>query len=349
MNVGVGKGGEAAVRRVADPVHRTYAFDAVTATIPRRAVDDLRGHAGVRYVELDGEVRTGAVPWESTDDSDAQSVPYGIDRVGASEVDATGTGVDVAVVDTGIDATHPDLLGRVGGSWTTVGSWVAGTAAPAGHDDNGHGTHVAGTISATDDGAGVVGVAPGVTFHTVKALTAAGIGYVADIARGIELATDRGWDVVNRSVGTTSESGTRLLRDACEHACARDVVLVASAGNNGPCKSCLNAPGSLATTVAVGATDRHDRLAGFSSTGPGVDIAAPGVEVRSTFLGATHTYKSGTSMATPHVTGAAALLRAAGHDAAGIERRLHATAEDIGKGPEETGAGLLDVAAALTR
>jgi subtilisin len=347
VNVGVRDGGGTAVRGVAESVHRTYAFDAITATVPRGVVADLRAREGVRYVERDGEVGTGAVLRDS-DDGD-QSVPYGIDRVGATEVDATGAGVDVAVVDTGIDATHPDLLGRVGGSWTTVGSWVAGTRAPAGQDDNGHGTHVAGTIGATDDGAGVVGVAPEVTFHAVKALTAAGVGYVADIARGIELATDRGWDVVNLSVGTTSESGTRLLRDACEYARARDVVLVASAGNHGPCENCLNAPGSLETTIAVGATDRDDRVAAFSSTGPGVDIAAPGVEVRSTFIGATHTYRSGTSMATPHVTGAAALLRAAGHDAASIERRLRATAEDIGKSPSETGAGLLDVAGALER
>jgi subtilisin len=347
VNVGLRPGGKDAVRDTAATVHRTYAFDAVTATVPTGAVADLRARDDVRYVEPDAEVRVnddGPVTAEDT-----QSTPYGIERVGADAVDATGAGVDVAVVDTGIDATHPDLLGRVGGSWTTVGSWVAGTAAPAGQDDHGHGTHVAGTAGATDDSGGVVGVAPGVTFHAVKALTASGTGYNADIARGIELAAQKGWDVVNLSVETTAASGTRMLRDACDFARERGVVLVAAAGNYGPCADCVAAPGSLSATVGVGATDRDDAVAAFSSTGPGVDIAAPGVDVRSTDLGGGYTSMSGTSMATPHVTGAAALLRAAGHDPARTEERLLYTAADIGHGVAETGAGLLDVPAALRR
>lgn len=345
VNVGVRAGGGPAVRAAATTMHRTYAFDALTVSLPEGTVADLRARDDVRYVEPDGEVRIdGAAPIESTD---TESVPYGIERVGATDVDATGDGVDVAVVDTGIDATHPDLLGRVGDSWTTVGSWVAGTAAPAGQDDNGHGTHVAGTIGASDNSGGVVGVAPDVTFHAVKALTAAGVGYNADVARGIELAAERGWDVVNLSVETTARSGTRMLRDACDYARERGVVLVAAAGNYGPCSDCVAAPGSLSSTVGVGATDRNDDVAAFSSTGPGVDIAAPGVDVRSTDLGAGYTHKSGTSMATPHVTGAAALLRAAGHDPTRTEERLCYTAEDIGRTVAETGAGLLDVPAAL--
>ncbi len=347
MNVGVRPGGEQAIRAAAATVHRTYAFDALTATVPEVAIPDLRSRDDVRYVEVDGEVRVdGSGPVES---EDTQTAPYGIERVGATAVDATGEGAHVGVVDTGIDATHPDLLGRVGESFTTVGSWVTGAAAPAGQDDNGHGTHVAGTVGATDDSGGVVGVAPGVTVHAVKALTAAGVGYNADLARGVELAAEQGWDVVNLSVETTAASGTRMLRDACAFARERGVVLVAAAGNYGPCSDCVAAPGKLPTTIGVGATDADDDVAGFSSTGPGVDIAAPGVDVRSTDLGAGYTEKSGTSMATPHVTGAAALLRAAGHDPARTEERLLYTAEDIGREVAETGAGLLDVPAALQR
>jgi len=351
VNVGVRPGGASAVRGAAETVHRTYAFDALTVSLPAAAVARLRAREDVRYVEPDGEVRVDDVVGgpDLIESEDTQTTPYGIERVGGRSVDATGEGVHVAVVDTGIDATHPDLLGRVGGSWTTVGSWVAGTAAPAGQDDNGHGTHVAGTVGASDDGDGVVGVAPEVTFHAVKALTAAGIGYNADLACGIELAAERGWDVVNLSVETTSEAGTRILRDACAFARERGVVLVAAAGNYGPCTGCVAAPGSLSTTVGVGATDRHDRVAAFSATGRGVDIAAPGVDVLSTGLGPSYTRKSGTSMATPHVTGAAALLRAAGHDPARTEERLLATAEDIGHDSVETGEGLLDVPAALRR
>ncbi|WP_254823074.1 S8 family serine peptidase [Haloglomus halophilum] len=347
VNVGVRPGGEQAIRAAAATVHRTYAFDALTATVPEVAIPDLRSRDDVRYVEVDGEVRVdGSGPVES---EDTQTAPYGIERVGATAVDATGEGAHVGVVDTGIDATHPDLLGRVGESFTTVGSWVTGAAAPAGQDDNGHGTHVAGTVGATDDSGGVVGVAPGVTVHAVKALTAAGVGYNADLARGVELAAEQGWDVVNLSVETTAASGTRMLRDACAFARERGVVLVAAAGNYGPCSDCVAAPGKLPTTIGVGATDADDDVAGFSSTGPGVDIAAPGVDVRSTDLGAGYTEKSGTSMATPHVTGAAALLRAAGHDPARTEERLLYTAEDIGREVAETGAGLLDVPAALQR
>jgi subtilisin len=140
---------------------------------------------------------------------------------------------------------------------------------------------------------------------------------------------------------------TTTLREACAYAHDRGVLLVAAAGNGGPCTGCLDAPAWYDETVAVSATRRDDSLASFSSAGRGVDLAAPGDGVYSTDVGGAYTTRSGTSMACPHVSGAAAQLLARGLTNDEARQRLQATAEDVGLGRDESGAGLLDVAAAL--
>jgi subtilisin len=318
---------------VADEVVHEFTFDAVTVVTTPGAAADLAARSDVRYVEEDGTMETLA-----------QSTPWGIDRVDAEQVHAageTGDGVDLAIIDTGIDRTHPDLQANLGSGVTIVGGLTAGD----GQDDNGHGTHCAGTADGVDNAQGVVGVATQATLHPVKVLTASGSGTTSDVARGIEYTGEQGWDVGSLSLGGGGDSN--VLREAVEYATGEGVLLVAAAGNDGPCTDCVGYPAAYDEVIAVSSTNRNDGLSEFSSTGPEVDIAAPGSDITSTYLAGTYQSLSGTSMACPHVSGAAAQLLANGYSPQQVRNRLTSTTEDVGLASNESGAGLLDVAAAL--
>jgi subtilisin len=309
-----------------------FAFDALTLEADENAIRGLRRRGDIRYVELDGEM-----------EALAQTLPYGIDRVDAEVAHAngeTGGGADVAIIDTGIDSTHPDLeanLGK-GRSFVTTGNY------PAWQDDNGHGTHCAGIADAVDNSQGVVGVSTEATLHAVKVLSSTGVGLTSDVAAGIEYTADQGWDVGSLSLGGGDAD---VLKDACNYAYNNGVLLSAAAGNSGPCTDCVGYPAAYQECIAVSATDRNDDLADFSSTGPEVELAAPGVNIYSTYVPSTYTELSGTSMSCPHVSGAAGQLMANGYTNTEARDRLGSTAEDIGLASNEQGNGLLDVAAAL--
>ncbi|WP_231183240.1 S8 family peptidase [Haladaptatus sp. DYF46] len=306
-------------------------IDAATIRVPAAAIPALESAAGVAYVEENGRMRALL-----------QDVPHGIDRIDADvaiEHGDTGTGADVAVVDTGIDADHPDLQANLGTGKAVVGSsWS---------DDNGHGTHVAGIIGAVNDTRGVVGVAPEATLHAVKVLNGYGSGSYSDIAAGIEWAADQGCDVINLSLGGSSRSST--VDAAVQYAYNNGCLLVGAAGGSGPCgeDGCVGYPASASEVIAVSATNENDGLASFSSTGPEIELAAPGVEVESTYWDDTYETLSGTSMATAHVSGAAAQVMAAGYSNTSGRQRLRDTAEDLGLAVDEQGYGLVDAAAAL--
>ncbi|MEF8914490.1 S8 family peptidase [Natronomonas sp.] len=273
----------------------------------------------------------------------AQTTPYGIDKVNATDAHSageTGNGADVAVIDTGIEASHPDLADNLGEGR----AFLAGLGSSQWNDDNGHGTHCAGTVGAIDNDEGVIGVAPEVTLHAVKVLNALGTGLTSDIAAGIEWTADQGYDVGSLSLGG---GGSNTLREACEYAESKGTLLVTAAGNDGPCSDCVSAPARYPECMAVSATDENDDLASFSSTGPEIEIAAPGADVYSTYLGGGYQTLSGTSMACPHVSGGAAQLAATGYTASEIRQRLKDTADDVGLAGNEQGAGRLDVADAL--
>lgn len=178
----------------------------------------------------------------------------------------------------------------------------------------------------------------------MKVLTATGSGTTSDVAKGIEYTADQGWDVGSLSLGG-GDSDT--LREAVEYAASKGVLLVAAAGNDGPCTDCVGYPAAYDECIAVSSTNRSDELSEFSSTGPEVELAAPGSDVSSTYLGGTYSTLSGTSMTCPHVSGAGAQLVANGHTADEARRQLKRSAEDVGLSSNESGAGLLDVAAAL--
>lgn len=337
VNVGYARpSGERAARGEADRIHYEFSFDVLTIETSAEGARRLSRRGDVRFVERDGPMR-----------AIAQDLPWGIDRVDAEVAHAngsTGEGADVAIIDTGIDATHGDLAPNLGDGMSFVGSAVTDAGTPAWQDDNGHGTHCAGIADAVDDDSGVVGVSTRATLHAVKVLTAAGAGLTSDVAKGIEYVGDQGWDVGSLSLGG-GESDT--LAEACQYAADRGVLLVAAAGNDGPCSDCVSYPAGYDTVVAVSATTEDDSLADFSSTGPEIELAAPGESIYSTYLGGSYATLSGTSMACPHVSGAAGQLAAAGYTADEARSELKRSAEDVGLSSNEQGSGLLDVANAL--
>jgi thermitase len=212
-------------------------------------------------------------------------------------------GPTVAVLDTGVYAGHPDLAGVVlPGANCTSGVCTSGGAG----DDNGHGTHVAGTIAAdTNNAIGVAGVAPGSSVLPVKVLGASGSGSYAGIAAGIDWAVAHGARVINMSLSGSTSSVT--LCSAVSRALDAGVVVVAAAGNGS--SSAASYPAACSGTFGVSATTSSDVLASFSNVGyPDVDVAAPGASILSTLRDGTYGYYSGTSMAAPHVSGLAALL-----------------------------------------
>jgi len=232
-------------------------------------------------------------------------IPWGVRRVGAEAAWARtrGEGSAIAVIDTGIDDSHPDLAGQVAGGFNALSpdrpqSW---------RDDEGHGTHVAGTIAAKRDGRGVVGVAPGAKLYAVKVLDKNGSGRYSDVIAGIEWAASRGIRIANMSLG--SAEGSEPLHRAVKAALKAGLLIIAAAGNSG---GAVDFPGAYPETLAVAASDENDLVADFSSRGPQVNFIAPGVDILSTKMGGGYVRFSGTSMATPHVAGLAALAESVG-------------------------------------
>ncbi len=336
VNVGYGaESGRAAAVEAASEVVREFAFDALTVTVAAQAVPGLRNRPDVRYVELNG-----------TMEAFAQTLPWGVDRVDADLVHddgETGEGADIAIIDTGIDDDHPDLRANVGEGKAFVDCRGSNCNYPW-SDDNDHGTHCAGIADAANNAEGVVGVSTEATLHAVKVLDSNGSGSFSDVAAGIEWVADKGYDVGSLSLGASS--GSQTVKDACQYAYDKGVLLVAAAGNDGPCSDCVGYPAAYSTVVAVSSTGSDDSLSSFSSTGPEVELAAPGSDVYSTVIGGYDTF-SGTSMACPHVSGAGGQLMANGYTNKEARQQLRDTAEDLGLSSNEQGHGLLDVEAAL--
>ncbi|MDX6640777.1 MAG: serine protease [Solirubrobacteraceae bacterium] len=258
-------------------------------------------------------------------------------------------GAPVGIVDSGIDAAHEDLRGRVAACATATGGRVA--AGQCG-DDNGHGTHVAGTVgAATDNGAGIAGIAFASPLIVCKALGGPqGAGTTADVAACIGWAHAAGARVISMSLGGPA---SQTLATAVTAAWARGgragSLLVAAAGNDGDGQ--LEYPAALPDVISVAATDDAGNPAPFSNANADVELAAPGVDVLSDRAGGGYVTMSGTSMATPHVSAVAALLAAAQprSTARALRARLDASARDLlapGRDPA-TGYGLVDLAAAL--
>jgi subtilisin family serine protease len=327
-----------------------YLFNGVAGTVKEGDIERIAALPGVQAVNPDYQMRA------TLDDT----VPL----IGADEVwdvmddqghSVTGKGIRVAVLDTGIDYTHPDLGGCFGSGCKVIGGYdfVNGDADPM--DDAGHGTHCAGIIAAR----GVVtGVAPDASLYAYKVCDAFRSCWTSNVIAGIERAVDPddnpatsdAVDVISISLGRSS-AGNRYddQSSAVDAAVEEGVVVVANAGNRGPEYQTVETPGVARKAFTVGATDRGDDLADFSSRGPtpgylGLikpEIVAPGVEVNSTVPGGGHGPMSGTSMAAPHVAGAVALIKQL-HPTWSpemIKANLMNTARDLGLDVYTQGAG----------
>jgi len=283
-----------------------------------------------------------------------QPIPWNITLVRAPRAWArgiTGAGIRVAVIDTGI-ASHPDLNPISGGV-----SFVPGVVSF--NDDNGHGTHCAGIVGARNNSFGVAGVAPACKLFAVKVLNRAGSGMSSWIIAGMDWAARQGMHVVSMSLGGTNAPIVAYAQAVKRLQDRGTVVAIASGNSFGTNFPWVNAPGNSiiigapnASPIVVGAINSNLQIAPFSSRGGNaplwnqVGVVAPGVNINSTILGNVYGVKSGTSMATPHVAGAAALVkqRFPGISAASVKLKLMGTARDLGIGGFDPvyGAGLID-------
>ena len=299
----------------------SHALSGYAATIPNARLAAIRADERVDYVEPDGEM--SAV---------AQTVPYGIVKIGA-DVSSTRAGdgigavsnVNAYIIDTGIDAAHTDL--------NVVGH--VNFAGGPNRDCHGHGTHVAGTVAAKDNGIDVVGVAPGAPLTGVKVLGCNGSGSNSGVIAGIDWVTA---NAVKPAVANMSLGGGFIhsIYDAVRRSAASGVFYALAAGNDGA-DACSHSParagaGTNNGIMTVGATDSADKEASFSNYGTCVDIWAPGVSVLSTRKGGGTTTMSGTSMASPHGAGGGALYlsTSAGASPSSVESALKSAAQTPG-------------------
>jgi len=292
-------------------------------------VEDMRRDPSVEYAELDYLASVAITP--SDPGWDNQWAPAKIGAPAAWEITTGSEEVIIAVLDTGVKIDHPDLAAK---TWSNPGEIPANgldddqngkvddvygwhfyhhcsnsECLPAEdndlQDDNGHGTHVAGIAAAeTNNEVGIAGISWGAQLMPVKVLDEYGDGWYSDVIAGIVYATDNGADIINLSLG--GEENSEALQDAVDYGHAEGVLLMAATGNTG---KPVFYPAACDHVLGVGATDVNDVRPEFSNYGPGIDVAAPGVSIYSTWPWLDgYWHKSGTSMAAPHVAGLAALI-----------------------------------------
>jgi subtilisin len=305
-----------------------YVAPFIVASLDEKQFAALKKDPNVQNIESDGKCYA-LYTVEDQPSLSAETVPWGIDRIKAPLAwDTTkGRGVKVAVVDTGIDYTHPDISPNYKGGI----SFVPTETDPK--DYNRHGTHVAGTIGAAMNGTGVIGVAPSAYLYAVKILSSSGEGNWSWLIAGIDWCIKNGIQVLNMSLG--GASAPTALKTICNLAWDKGLVLVAAAGNDHP--SPVNFPARYDSVVAVSAVDNANSISPWSCRGAKIELCAPGVNVLSTVPGNGYSNLSGTSMASPHVVGVAALALSSHRWAPGnlrhnvaIRRLLALTADNLG-------------------
>jgi len=386
----VGKQERALVRAHSGKIKYSYSIvDAVVAQMPTHAIDGLSRNPHVTSIELDQEVEAIDIELDNS---------WGVKSIGGGDVHSTysnkGAGVSIGIIDSGINYNHPELDDNYQGGYDFYyydldpmdvyghGTHVAATACG---EDNNNGN--------TNPKLGVVGVAPECDLYSLRVLNEDGVGYFSDIVAAVEWATGaevylEAWgdttatstqgvklDVVNLSLGKDAYPG-QVVEDAFQNAYDQGLLIVAAAGNSGN-KGGKNEstiyPAKFSSVIAVGATDNKDKRARFSSTGVDVELTAPGVDVYSAWNDDTpyygtatcndsvdecYKYGSGTSMASPHVAGTAALMIAAGMvdhngdtviDNKDVRLVLQNTAIDLGDSGRDIqyGYGLVDALLAV--
>ena len=336
------KGGKADLKKYGEVTYEFMSGLGASMTVRVSNIKALSEDAGVLFVEDDAEVHallSSSVPLINADD--VWSMGY------------DGAGIKICIIDTGIDPNHCDFpSGKIVGWKDYVGS----SSTP--YDDHGHGTHCASIAAGADS---PYGVAKGASLMATKVLNSAGSGTTTAIINGIDWGVANGADVESLSLGGSGGDGTSALAQECNWAVGQGVVVVVAAGNSGSSCCTIGTPGDAADVITVGASDKSDALASFSSRGPTTDdrikpdITAPGVSIYAADAGTScsDVAMSGTSMATPHIAGVAALMLDARGTATPLQVKncMGATAIDKGNTNKDClwGWGRVDAYAAVNQ
>lgn len=294
--------------------HQFKSVPAVAVTVDQKDLAKLEDNPNIKYVEENitfsiQDAKAKIVNVQSTTSNtstvSAEESQWSLQDVVAPDAwksGFTGTGVKVAVVDSGIATNHPDLT--VTGGISTV------DYTSSYNDDNGHGSHVAGIIGAKRNNSGMVGIAPDVQLYAVKTMDSQGKGNLQDVLEGIDWAIQNKMDIINVSLGTSADS--QLLHDMVDKAYNQGILVVGAGGNNGTADGSgdtVSYPAKYDSVIAVSAVDKYNKRGSFSATGNKIEVSAPGVDVISTYLNGKYAIASGTSQASPHVAGMLALLK----------------------------------------
>lgn len=337
----------AAVNRVRGRVQHSFQLiPAVVARLPESEIATLRNNRDIAYVE-ESALYTAA--GDDVETTNSWQVPR-IDADTAQNSGNLGTGIKIAVLDTGVDYTHEELDSNYRGGY----DFVFNDSNPMDDSYNSHGTHVAGIIAAERNGIGVVGVAPEAEIYAVKVLDGGGFGTVEWIIAGIEWAVSHNVDIINMSL---SGPDRQALRDACDRARNAGVLLVAAGGNSLAGSGPVLYPAAYESVIAVTATDAADVPAFSAPLGDALELAAPGVNILSTAAKGRYTTLTGTSQAAPCVAGVASLFaRSIMTDLNGdyrvdnqdVRQMLQVTAQDLGAAGKDPvyGFGLVNASAA---
>ena len=312
-----------------------------------QAEDYLRNQKEILRIDQDLVIQVHEKKDKKKKSQPPEILPWGIARIFADLAwsSTKGAGIKLAILDTGINLDHPDLQNNIKGNINFI------KPKNTGDDDNGHGTHVAGIAAAVDNEIGVIGTGPEISLYAVKVLDKKGNGWLSDLIEALNWCIENRIQVINMSFGSTTDNLS--FHEAIIKAYNAGILMVSSAGNNGLSGGIIEYPAKYPEVIAVSAMDQFNHIASFSSFGPETELIAPGVYIFSTYKNGSYAYMEGTSMASPFVSGTAALLLTTtiqarydlNHnnqwDPAEIRLKLKETAENLGLPPHQQGEGLI--------
>ncbi|NBI30747.1 S8 family serine peptidase, partial [Chengkuizengella marina] len=320
---------------------KTKKKDFIVAELTQSELLDVASDDEVLFVEENALVEVASVDKHKKKDVDEnkQLIPWGIEAIGsdlAHENNFEGKNVNIAILDTGI-ANHSDLKVKGGVSFVEGQSFEK--------DDHGHGTHVAGTVAALNNSEGVVGAAPKADLYAVKVLDEDGNGSYSQVIEGIQWAIDNKMNIISMSFGSYAYS--QALHQAIQEATEEGILVIASAGNGGDGET-ITYPAQFPEVISVGAVNDNLERASFSSIGEELDLVAPGIGILSTVNDEEYGEMTGTSMAVPHVTGAAALIWSNDKKLTSeqVKNIIYSSATPLGDN-RQYGFGLINVVKAL--